>query len=163
MASERAALLRHLKTVIPDRGLTNSTADAPNLFALFISALRLGKEGVTVCPIQKRFPENYVGCLHDYKEIQLCLRDIVDRPPALDENKMWRLLVYMWLGCGGAYQQPWQRLKDTKAVASYRAADKSQPLVVLKYIRSCLEKDQTLRLRDVIGGDGVDKISRRAR
>ena len=161
MASDRGMLLNHLKTVLPVRGITNSKEDAPDLFALFISAMRLANSGVARCPIHKRFPENYVGCLRDYAEIQLSLEDIIDRPPAFDANKVWRLLVYMWLGCGGAYSQPWERLRDSAAVASYRAKDRSQPLVVLKYIRSCFEKDTTLRLRDVIGGDGLDKLSRK--
>ena len=39
--------------------------------------------------------------------------------PHMDKHKMWRLVLFTWLGAGGVHGQPWQELCAIPAIMMY--------------------------------------------
>ena len=167
-SADRRILLEHLKVVWAGKAssLVHLTAAADNaleLFAAWMATVRLCKKGILECPIHLRFPGQYTSMIDDYIEVQTAREDIVDTGTSdLSCCKLWQLFVFMFLGCGGAYFQPWKALKDYPEVKSFKQGQESQALLVLRYIRACLD-ESGLPLTSVIGGDGLDKKSRVSR
>jgi len=77
----------------------------------------------------------------------------------MDAHKMWRMLLWIFLGNGGYRHQAWHQLKDTYVGRKYRKGDR-QPLEVLRW---CIRQTTTLTHMQVFGSDGLDKKSRLSR
>jgi len=113
------------------------------------------------CPLVRRFPEVLTGKLLWYKDVEVGLSDVIDRGGAvLDANKMWRLMVWIFLGNGGRLHQAWHALDGTPCTRVYRKGDLRQPLEVLRFVIHAVH--ETGSLMRVIGSDGLDKKSRLA-
>lgn len=112
-----------------------------------------------ICPIVQRFPEVLVGKLDRYKDVEVCTAEIIDHGGSVvDENKMWRLLLWIWLGNGGNRHEAWNHLKNTPCGATYKTGDLRQPLEVIRFTIYAVRV--TGALMRVIGSDGLDKKSR---
>ena len=160
----RRQLLEHLRrsgrpnlTHLSGRG-----EHATELFAAWMAHVRDLRRGYLSCAIYDRFKDQYNSLVADFPEVNDVLEDIlhVGRTD-LTESKLWRLFVWMWFGCGGAYMQAWRMCKNWPAVKTYRRNDVSQPLVLLKTIRLAAKAHDSLTA--IIGGDGLDKKSRVAK
>ena len=110
-----------------------------------------------ICPIVSKFPENVVSKLSHYREIRQVAEDILIHA-GMDETMMWRLLVFLFLGCGGHHLIPWERLRNLPCTTSY---DPTHPqyLDILRWMHYMFDV-QGLSVMQVIGGDGLDKKSR---
>jgi len=114
-----------------------------------------------VCPLTLRFPTTLTGKLDHYEDIEVCVRDIIDYGgPVMDVHKMWRLVLWIWLGNGGQQHRPWRFLKTLPVGQKYREGDERQPLEILNWTIKAV--CQTGGLMQVIGSDGLDKKSRLA-
>ncbi|CAE8611287.1 unnamed protein product [Polarella glacialis] len=84
------------------------------------------------CPLTERFPTTFTGILVHYDDVDVSVREIIDKGgPRMDVHKMWRLVPWIFLGNGGFMHQPWKALRDTSCDKSYRT-DMRQPLEVLR-------------------------------
>merc|ERR1740129_1084499 len=64
------------------------------------------------CPLVRRFPEVLTGKLLWYKDVEVGLHDVVDRGgPHVDVHKMWRMMIWIWLGNGGRLHKAWKMLE----------------------------------------------------
>lgn len=115
------------------------------------------------CPFVVRWPEVLTGKLSWYKDVHVPINEIIDvNGDRMNAKKMWRLLVWIFLGSGGRLHMAWNGLKRMPCVASYKEGDKKQPLEVLRFvIRSVYTSGGSLMR--VFGGDGLDKKSRLAK
>eukprot|EP00747_Dinoflagellata_sp_TGD_P084078 gnl/TRDRNA2_/TRDRNA2_162374_c0_seq1.p1 gnl/TRDRNA2_/TRDRNA2_162374_c0~~gnl/TRDRNA2_/TRDRNA2_162374_c0_seq1.p1 ORF type:complete len:433 (-),score=91.23 gnl/TRDRNA2_/TRDRNA2_162374_c0_seq1:161-1459(-) len=114
------------------------------------------------CPLTRRFPTTLTGKLMHYEDAVVGVPEIIDKDgPIMDEHKMWRLLIWIWLGNGGHMHQAWNQLKGKPCGQRYRAGDLRQPLEVIKFTIHAVAK--TGALMRVIGSDGLDKKSRLAK
>jgi len=111
------------------------------------------------CPLVQRFPEVLTGKLTWYKDCSVPLSEVIDCDgPKVDVHKMWRLMVWIWLGSGGYLHQAWNCLKGTPCTKLFMKDDKRQPMEVLRFVVHAVQL--TGGLMRVIGGDGLDKKSR---
>jgi len=114
-----------------------------------------------VCPLTRRFPTTFTGKLTHYEDCAVALKQVIDKGgAAMDEHKMWRLILWIFLGDGGYMHQAWNHLQGTPCGASYRN-DVRQPLEVLRWVIHAVHT--TGGLMRVIGSDGLDKKSRLAK
>ncbi|CAE8606504.1 unnamed protein product, partial [Polarella glacialis] len=75
------------------------------------------KQLPVICPLVQRFPEVLTGKLTWYKDVAVALSDVVDfGGAALDASKMWRMMVWIWLGNGGNLHQAWNIFKEFPCV-----------------------------------------------
>ena len=76
--------------------------------------------------VGNKFPKNIVSKLSHYSDIQIAAREILDcsEEGHMTMDKMWRRLVFLYLGCGGCCLQPWRLLKDDPRVSHY---DRQKP------------------------------------
>ncbi|CAE8609687.1 unnamed protein product [Polarella glacialis] len=119
------------------------------------------KQLPVICPLVQRFPEVLTGKLTWYKDVAVALSDVVDfGGAALDASKMWRMMVWIWLGNGGNLHQAWNILKEFPCVKEYKADDLRQPLEVIRFVIHAVK--HCGNLMKVIGSDGLDKKSRLA-
>lgn len=111
-----------------------------------------------VCPLTRRFPTTLTGRLVHYEDVQVALAEVIDKDgPSMDLRKMWRLLLWIWLGNGGHKHKAWHLLKDTPAATAYRPGPR-QPFEVLRWtIHAVCTVGSLMK---VIGSDGLDKKSR---
>jgi hypothetical protein len=115
-----------------------------------------------ICPLTQRFPEVLVGRLDWYKDVEVCTNEVIDQGGCvMDERKMWRLMLWIWLGNGGNLHQAWRVLEHTPCGRTYRRDDLRQPLEVLRFVIHAVHV--TGSLMKVIGSDGLDKKSRLAK
>ncbi|CAJ1398525.1 unnamed protein product [Effrenium voratum] len=107
------------------------------------------------CPLTRRFPTIHCGKLSHYEDVYVCVREILDVGDGrMDEDKMWRLILWIFLGNGGYKHQAWHGLKTTHCGKSYRKSV-LQPLSVLRYVSMCVcASGGVMRC---IGSDGLDK------
>mmetsp|Transcript_103440 Transcript_103440/g.183764 ORF Transcript_103440/g.183764 Transcript_103440/m.183764 type:complete len:417 (-) Transcript_103440:66-1316(-) len=108
-----------------------------------------------VCPLVQRFPEVLTGKLLWYKDVHVPLADIIDRTgDKMNKDKMWQLLVWIYMGSGGCLHQAWNCLKHLPCVKKWKD-DERQPLEVIRFmIRSVHSCGNLMK---VFGGDGLDK------
>ncbi|CAE8665994.1 unnamed protein product [Polarella glacialis] len=112
------------------------------------------------CPLTQRFPMDLTGIMMHYEDVIVSVQEIIDKGgPRMDVHKMWRLVLWIFLGNGGFMHQPWQALRDTPCGKSYRKTMR-QPLEVLRWTIGAVHA--TGSLMRVIGSDGLDKKSRLA-
>ena len=50
------------------------------------------------CPLARRFPTTHTGMLVHYEDVHVALAEIIDDGSAMNRHKMWRLLVWIFLG-----------------------------------------------------------------
>lgn len=153
---------------LPVHGRPNS----PEAFAAFVGMMRccnplraprsVHQKMSVLCPIVQRFPEVLTGKLVWYKDVHVALEDVIEKGGAyMDVDKMWRLMLWIFLGNGGNRHKAWHRLQHTPCGKAYREKDKRQPLEVLRYVIHAVHK--LGGLMQVIGSDGLDKKSRLAK
>ena len=113
------------------------------------------------CPLAQRFPTVHCGKLAHYDDIHVALREVVDtQEHDMSHNKMWRLLVWIFLGNGGHEHKAWHRLKTMPCTLRYKPGV-VQPLEVLRWVSTAV--CHTGAVMRVIGSDGLDKKSRSAK
>ena len=107
------------------------------------------------CPIMSRFPENCVSKASDFVEVRAICSELSDG--AVNEDAMWKLFVFLWVGCGGHQLRSFQALVIMPCASKYTQGDARQPLEILRYIRHQVKECGHMK---VFGGDGLDKKSR---
>ena len=139
--------------------MTGRKEHAVELFAAWMASMRDLRQGQGACEIFNRFMDNYNSRLADFLEIQDVLKDVVDVGATdLTKTKLWRVFVWLWLGCGGQYMQPWRACRNWPQVKTYKENDVQQPLAILKYVH--VQAEQGNSVTAVIGADGLDKKTR---
>lgn len=152
---------------LPLRRRPGSQAAAVETFAAFLGTLRAcsplfpQRRAAAVlkqpCPLALRFPTTLPGRLIHYEDVFVCLREIVDHGGGeMGVDKMWRLLLWIFLGNGGYRHQAWNLLKNTRVGRRYEPGHR-QPLEVLRW---CIRQTSALSHMQVFGSDGLDKKSR---
>lgn len=107
------------------------------------------------CPLTQRFPTTHVGKLAHYEDVHVSLKEVIDSGTGkMDNNRMWRLILWIFLGNGGHMHRAWHILKKTPCGKSYRA-DPRQPLEVLRWVSIAVCRQGGVM--KVIGSDGLDK------
>ena len=73
----------------------------------------------------------------------------------MDQDKMWQLMLYTWLGAGGVDGLPWQHICATNGLTRYDASS-DQAMAVLKFamLYTQLCDNHVLKF---FGSDGRDK------
>ncbi|CAE7257101.1 unnamed protein product [Symbiodinium natans] len=109
------------------------------------------------CYFINRFPDQLTGTWATTPEGRL-VQVLVDAGgPHMDKHKMWRLVLFTWLGAGGVHGQPWQELCAIPAIMMYsRKLQQKQPWEVMKYAMMCVQRSSN-RLLSFFGSDGRDK------
>ena len=106
------------------------------------------------CPLARRFPTTHTGMLVHYEDVHVALAEIIDDGSAMNRHKMWRLLVWIFLGNGGQGHVAWHELKNSWSTSTWRD-DKSQPLSILRFVSAAV--CHLGGVMKVIGSDGLDK------
>lgn len=113
------------------------------------------------CPLTRRFPTTFTGKLTHYEDAHVALEEVIDHGGGgMHVDKMWRLLVWIFLGNGGHQHQAWKDLRKMDPVLKRYRPDARQPLEVLRWVVNAVSHTGKLML--VIGSDGLDKKSRLA-
>ncbi|CAE7264561.1 unnamed protein product [Symbiodinium sp. CCMP2456] len=73
----------------------------------------------------------------------------------MDQDKMWQLMLYTWLGDGGVGGLPWQHILATAGLTCYDASP-AQAMAVVKFAMSYTQFCGIHVLRS-FGSDGRDK------
>eukprot|EP00435_Cladocopium_sp_Y103_P059324 s1634_g21.t1 len=133
-------------------------------FAAFLGVLRASspifkqrkalRDLAVRCPLSCRFPTTHTGKLIHYEDVHAGLTEVVDTDDGMNNDKMWRFLVWIFLGNGGHQHHAWKAIRNTWATRRY-VKDRQQPLSVL-----CFVSTAVCRLggvMKVIGSDGLDK------
>eukprot|EP00438_Fugacium_kawagutii_P031131 Skav201755 [mRNA] locus=scaffold1973:196931:198193:- [translate_table: standard] len=107
------------------------------------------------CPLACRFPTTHTGKLTHYEDVHVALKEVVDVGNGMDDTKMWRLLVWIFLGNGGHHHHAWMELKSTWATTTYIHGDVRQPLSILRFVSAAV--CSLGGVMKVIGSDGLDK------
>lgn len=155
-------LSEDLKLKLPRFG----SKDAPvNTFGAFLGILRASnplfpqKKALRAlkvrCPLTQRFPTTHVGILAHYEDVHVSLKEVIDKGSGkMDNHRMWRLILWIFLGNGGHMHVAWHSLKKTPCASSYRP-DPRQPLEVLRW--ASIAVCHLGGVMKVIGSDGLDK------
>jgi hypothetical protein len=53
------------------------------------------------CPLSCRFPTTHTGKLIHYEDVHVALGEVIDTDDGMNNDKMWRFLVWIFLGNGG--------------------------------------------------------------
>ena len=167
-ASQRHTILDDLHWHLKEMGVFTSSPTPMVMLGTIFAYWRQCRAALTceeahevldakICPIVSKFPENVVSKLSHYREIRQVAEDILIHA-GMDETMMWRLLVFLFLGCGGHHLIPWERLRNLPCTTSY---DPTHPqyLDILRWMHYMFDV-QGLSVMQVIGGDGLDKKSR---
>jgi len=155
-------LSEDLKLKLPKFGSKETSA---NTFGAFLGVLRASnplfpqKKALHAlkvrCPLTQRFPTTHVGKLAHYEDVVVALKDVIDRGSGkMDKNRMWRLILWIFLGNGGHKHAAWNNLKKTPCGRSYRP-ELRQPLEVLRWVSTAVCHQGGIM--KVIGSDGLDK------
>lgn len=155
-------LSQDLKLELPKFGSKEASV---NIFGAFLGVLRASNplfpqkpalRALKVrCPLTQRFPTTHVGKLAHYEDVHVSLKDVIDRGSGkMDKHRMWRLILWIFLGNGGHKHAAWHMLKNTPCGRSYRP-DPRQPLEVLRWVSTAVCHQGSIM--KVIGSDGLDK------
>lgn len=155
-------LSEDLKLKLPRFGTKNACV---NTFGAFLGILRASNplfpqkralHALKVrCPLTQRFPTTHVGKLANYEDVHVALKEVIDPGTGkMDNNRMWRLILWIFLGNGGHTHKAWHFLKKTPCGRSYRPG-RRQPLEVLRWVSIAVCHHGAIM--KVIGSDGLDK------
>ena len=106
------------------------------------------------CPLARRFPTTHTGMLVHYEDVHVALAEIIDNGVEMNRHKMWRLLVWIFLGNGGQGHVAWHELKNSWSTSTWRD-DEGQPLSILRFVSTAVCR--LGGVMKVIGSDGLDK------
>ena len=87
--------------------------------------------------LTQRFPTVHTGRLLQCPDVYVAKQEILDADNrAMHESKLWRLLLWLFLGNGGCQHRAWVAIKGMPCAKSYyRAKDSTaQPLEVLRFV-----------------------------
>lgn len=133
-------------------------------FAAFLGVLRASspifkqrkalRDLAVRCPLSCRFPTTHTGKLIHYEDVHVALGEVIDTDDGMNNDKMWRFLVWIFLGNGGHQHQAWKALRNTWATRRY-VKDRRQALSVLRFVSTAVCR--LGGVMKVIGSDGLDK------
>ncbi|CAE7943702.1 Cacybp [Symbiodinium sp. KB8] len=126
------------------------------LFASILGLMRAQTLSSTVlCPVIHRFPEQLCGSWSATPEGQRAKVFLDAGGDAMDENKMWQLMLYTWLGAGGVSGLPWKHILATDGLTHYEpSSDQAMAVVKFAMLYTQCRGNHVLKF---FGSDGRDK------
>ena len=120
--AQRRCILADLDWHLKEMGVLSVSTTPVLLLGKVLAYWRLCRNALTskesletlhlkMCPIVAKFPENVVSRLNHYGEPRRVAEDILTHA-GMDQTMMWRLLLFIFLGCGGNGLIPWERLRN---------------------------------------------------
>ena len=126
---------------------------------LFASMLGLMREqmlsSAVLCPVIYRFPEQLCGSWSATPEGQRAKAFLDAGGDVMDQDKMWQLMLYTWLGAGGVHGLPWKHICATHGLTRYNSSS-GQAMAVVKYAMQYTQLCGNHVLK-FFGCDGRDK------